>query len=146
MRKKQNEYNKLIGSVLPFCCDLFLALFLFVCLLVLIYFCRFKETFTHLKASQAAVFQLLAWRHRFIFCIKISSYLNSQLTHKSGCAARTRNLMPSDIVTQNSKQPVITSRAKTFLCRRLKRKPQQPNGKKWERIPHPNAGAPTSGG
>lgn len=44
--------------------------------------------------------------------------------------------MPSDKVAQNSKQLVITSRAKTFLCRRLIRK----------RIPHPNAGAPTSGG
>ena len=37
--------------------------------------------------------------------------------------------MPSDKVTQNGKQLVITSRAKTFLCRRLKQKPKNPMGK-----------------
>ena len=40
-KKKRNEYDKLTRSVLPFCCDLFLVLFLFVCLLVLIYPCSF---------------------------------------------------------------------------------------------------------
>ena len=49
-----------------------------------------------------------------------------------------------DKATQNSKQLVITSRAKTFLCRRLKTHKTQ--WEKWERIPHPNAGAPTSKG
>ena len=40
-KKKKNEYDKLTRSVLPFCCDLLLVLFLFVCLLVLIYPCSF---------------------------------------------------------------------------------------------------------
>ena len=34
-----------------------------------------------------------------------------------------------DKATQNSKQLVTTSQAKTFLCRRLIRKPTKPNGK-----------------
>ena len=59
-KKRRNKYDKLTESVLPFCCDLFLVLFLFVCLLVLIYPLVFRGTFRYLKASPAAVFQLHA--------------------------------------------------------------------------------------
>lgn len=54
--------------------------------------------------------------------------------------------MPSDKVTQSSKQLVIACRAKTFSVPPPDTKTQKPNGKKWERIPHPNESAPTSGG
>ena len=65
-KKRRNKYDKLTESVLPFCCDLFLVLFWFVCLLVLIYPLVFRGTFRYLKASPAAVFQLHDC-HRFIF-------------------------------------------------------------------------------
>ena len=54
--------------------------------------------------------------------------------------------MPSDKVTQNGKQLVITSRAKNVFVPPPETKTQKPNGKNGEGIPHPNAGAPTSGG
>ena len=83
MRKKQNEYNVQDQS----------CLFAVICRLSVSFdiLLQFLETFTYLKASQAAVFQLLAWRHRFIFCFKISSYFNSRFIRKSECAARTRS-------------------------------------------------------
>ena len=56
--------------------------------------------------------------------------------------------MSSDKGTENSKQLVTTESPpglKKILCHRVT-KTQNVQWEKWERIPHPNADAPTSGG
>ena len=57
--------------------------------------------------------------------------------------------MPSDKGTENSKQLVTTELPlvqKIFCVPPRDKKTQKTQWKKWERIPYPNAGAPTSEG
>ena len=57
--------------------------------------------------------------------------------------------MPSDKGTENSKQLVTTElplAQKIFCVPPRDKKTQKTQWRKWERIPYPNAGAPTSEG